>query len=196
MQRKLLTLVWVGLCGVGLAQPPVVTEIKKVSNWEQKGQAPQIVRKINERWWSIDDREVSPPTKDRSFWVREGEPGEMTFEHHRPFDPAKEDSLHLFMKPAEVRAILGEPNAICGKEPQAIWFYYAADGTKLTLRFLDDGVLAEGSNDTIGRGIWPVASLEKELDGRKIEALLEERATKRMIDAHPARPFAVRQPGQ
>jgi hypothetical protein len=114
------------------------------------------------------------------------------FFHHRPFDLSRAESLHLFMRPGEVGAALGEPNCVAGADNHAVWLYYAADGTKLTVRFMDDGVLGEATYDAAGKKSWPVASMERELNGRGIDDALRERANQRVLETFRAKPFAAR----
>jgi outer membrane protein assembly factor BamE (lipoprotein component of BamABCDE complex) len=89
------------------------------------------------------------------------------------------ESLRLWMKKDEVEAVLGPPNRIFGTDNHAWWYYYASDGIKLDVRFMDDGVLGEAKYFAVGEKSWPVASIERELNGRDIFKLLQERAGKR-----------------
>jgi hypothetical protein len=165
------------VCHVLLAQAPVVTDTKWVDNWEQKGAPREQLRKINGRWWSQDNREVSPPSKDGAFWTLDSRPGTCQFFHHRPVQLARAESLHLFMKPEEVEAVLGRPNRTLGGE-HGFWFYYAANGTKLTVRFMSDA-LGEASYADLNQKSRPVASVQADLGGRDIYKLLADRAWKR-----------------
>jgi hypothetical protein len=156
-----------------LAQPPVVTATK----WVDYGKNRELLRKINGRWWSQDNREVYPPSKGGVFWELDSKPGVCEFFHHRPFQLSRAESLHLWMKPDEVQAVLGPPNRIFGTGDHAFWYYYAADGTKLDVRFMGDGGLGEANYSLVGEKGWPVASIARELNGRSIYSLLQERAT-------------------
>jgi hypothetical protein len=170
--------VCLAIARVSLAQAPHVTETKLVDNWESgKGQA--LLRKINGRWWSQDNREVYPPSKGGVFWELDSKPGVCQFFHHRPFQLDRAESLRLWMRKEEVEAALGQPNRIFGTDDHARWYYYASNGIKLDTWFVDDGVLGEAKYTAIGEKSWPVASIERELNGRSIFTLMQERAGKR-----------------
>jgi outer membrane protein assembly factor BamE (lipoprotein component of BamABCDE complex) len=169
-------------CAVVLAQPPLVTETKLVRSEFAKGT--ELLRKINGRWWSQDNREVSPPSKGGFFWVLDSKPGACQFFHHRPFALDRAESLHLWMKKEEVEAALGTPNRTFGPDGHAFWYYYASDGTKLSVRFMGDGVLGEAQYDVVGEKSRPVASIERELNGQSIYKLLQARATQKLDQEH------------
>ncbi len=158
-----------------LAQPPHVTETKLVQGEWGKGQ--ELLRKINGRWWSQDNREVSPPAKGGFFWTLDSKPGVVQFFHHHPFQLDRAESLHLWMTPNEVEAALGPPNRIFGPDGHAFWYYYASNGTELSVRFMGEGVLGEAQYQTVGEKSQSVASIERELNGQSIYKLLAARAT-------------------
>src|SRR5690348_6287112 len=166
---------WLALCPVILAQAPHVTDTTTVN----AGKGQELLRKINGRWWTQDNREVYPPSNGGIFWELDSKPGVCRFFHHRPFQLSRAESLHLWMTKQEVEAVLGPPNRIFGTDNHAHWYYYASNGTKLDVRFMDDGVLGEAKYYAIGEISRPVASIERDLDGRDIFELLQERATKR-----------------
>ena len=166
------------ICPVIQAQAPHVTETRFVN--EGKGQ--ELLRKINGRWWSQDNREVYPPSEGGIFWVLDSKPGACQFFHHRPFQLDRAELLRLWMSKQEVEAALGPPNRIFGTDNHAFWYYYASNGIKLQVRFMDDGVLGEAKYYAIGEKSWPVASIERELNGRDIFKLLQERATQRSAE--------------
>jgi hypothetical protein len=166
------------MCHAVLAQAPVVT----ATQWVDAGKSKELLRKINGRWFSQDNREVYPPSKGGFFWELDSKPGVVQFFHHRPFDLSRAESLHLWMTPDAVEATLGPPNRIFGPEGHAFWYYYAANGTKVEVRFMGDGVLGEAKYTAVGEKSWPVASIEQELNGRDIYKLLQERATQRSDD--------------
>jgi hypothetical protein len=158
------------------SQPSPVTATQRVS---AGGGKTEVLRKINARWWSQDNREVYPPSRTGLFWELDSKEGVVDFYHHRPFRLELAESLHLFMQPAQVKAILGEPNRIFGKnDDHANWIYYAANGTKVDVRFMGDGV-GEAKYEPLNGKEYSVASLERELGGRSIYSVLAERATKR-----------------
>lgn len=164
-------------CAVVRAQPPVVTDTKLVRAESHKSN--ELLRKINGRWWSQDNREVSPPAKGGFFWTLDSKPGVVQFFHHHPFQLDRAESLHLWMKPDEVEAALGPPNRIFGPNGHAFWYYYAANGTKLSVRFMGDGVLGEAQYEVVGQKSQSVASIERELNGQSIYKLLQARATQK-----------------
>jgi hypothetical protein len=178
------------LCRLVLAQVPVVTATKWVNNWEEKGKGRELLRKINGRWWTEDNREVTPPPKDGGFWTIDSKPGTCQFFHHRPFQLARAESLHLWMTPREVEATLGQPNRTLGTDEHGFWFYYAANGTKLSVRFMGDAGLGEANYIDLGEKSRPVKSVESELNGRNIYQLLAERAAK--LSAGAGRPIGSR----
>jgi outer membrane protein assembly factor BamE (lipoprotein component of BamABCDE complex) len=161
------------ICRISLAQQ--VTETK----WVDSGKDRQLLRKINGRWWTQDNREVYPPSKGGVFWEVDSNPGVVQFFHHRPLQLARAENLRLWMTKQEVEATLGPPNRVFGRDDHANWYYYAADGTKLDVRFVDDGVLGEAKYYAIGEKSRSVASIEHEMNGRSIYFLVQERATKR-----------------
>jgi hypothetical protein len=169
---------WLSICQLTLAQVPRVTETKLVDNWE-KGKGKELLRKINGRWWSQDNREVYPPSKGGVFWELDSKPGVCQFLHHRPFQLDRAESLRLWMTKEEVEAALGPPNRIFGTDNHARWYYYASNGIKIDIWFVDDGVLGDAKYYAVGEKSWMVASIERELNGRDMFKLLQERATKR-----------------
>ncbi len=179
-----------------LAQEPVVTDRKWVENWEEKGRPREQLRKINGRWWSQDNREVQPPGKDGGFWALDSKPGTCIFYHHRPFHLELAEQLHLFMSPQEVEAALGKPNRTFGADPNSrderhgFWFYYAADGTKLSVRFMGEDGLGEAKYESLNAKSRPVASVQSDLGGRDIYKVLAERATQR-VEQRQAEKFSA-----
>jgi len=169
-------LVCLSMAAVLLAQAPRVTATKLV---DAGGNRKELLRKINGRWFSEDNREVYPPTGGGIFWVLDSKPGVVQFVHHRPFQLARAESLHLWMTKQAVESVLGEPNRIFGTDGHAHWFYYAEDGTKLEVWFVEDGVLGEAKYFAIGEKSWPVASVERDLGGQDLFKLLAQRAGQR-----------------
>jgi hypothetical protein len=167
-----------------LAQAPHVTDTKLVDNWEVKGKGPELLRKINERWWTRDNREVYPPGPGAFFWTTDSKPGVVQFFHHRPLQIERAESLHLWMNEQEVEAVLGPPNRVLGRNRHGFWSYYAANGTKLEVRFMGDAGLGEAQYQAAGQKSRPVASLERELNGQSIYKLLQERNAGRVVGPH------------
>ncbi len=170
------------LCPLVLAQ--VVTDTKWVENWEEKGTPREQLRKINGRWWSQDNREVQPPGKDGGFWTVDSRPGTCQFFHHRPVQLARAESLHMFMSPQEVEAVLGNPNRTLG---DSFWWYYAADGTKLSVRFMGENGLAEAKYEFLHGKSQSVASVAGDLGGRDLYKLMADRAWKRTQEQQAAK---------
>ncbi len=137
----------------------------------------QHIRKINGRWWPEDNRKQLTPSKDVSWlWQVTADLGEDTiFYHHRPVSLSKVETLHLFMQPDEVRAVLGGPNQV--DERLEFWRYYAENGTALFLRFFS-GELGEARYERPDYGVHgrPVKSIEEEMDGRSIFSIMAHRA--------------------
>jgi hypothetical protein len=152
----------------------------------------EALRKINGRWWTQDNREVSPPGKGGMFWIVDSDPGVVEFHHHRPFDLAKAELLHLFESRAAVEATLGEPNRISGHDDHAMWRYYAADGTILWIRFMGEDGLGEAEYRPVHGGKHPVESVALELGGRNIFQVMAQRAAARTRSAPLHRPPAPR----
>ena len=152
------------------------------------------VRKINGRWWSEDNRQMTPPKNGGMFWtIASKRIPEVVFYHHRPVRLARAEQLHLFMTEDHVRALLGDPNETF--EKIGIWTYYAAEGTALHLRFFDQDGLGEASYRRSEYGVSgkPVASIQQELNGRSIFSILAERAGQRSPREGPRR-FASSHP--
>jgi len=174
---KLLAAVVILLCQPAFAQ--VVTATKWVENWEQKGTPREELRKINGRWWTQDNREVTPPGQGGVFWTVDSKPGTCQFFHHRPLQLARAESLHLFMSAQDVEAVLGKPNRTLGPYEHGFWWYYAANGTKLSVRFMGEDGLGEAKYEYLNAPSQPVASIASELGGRDIYKIMADRAWKR-----------------
>jgi outer membrane protein assembly factor BamE (lipoprotein component of BamABCDE complex) len=169
------------LCPLVLAQ--VVTDTKWVESWEEKGTPREQLRKINGRWWTQDNREVTPPGKGGGFWTIDSKPGTCTFYHHRPIQLSRAESLHLFMGREQVEALLGEPNRTLGDDRgrgwHGFWWYYASDGTKLSVRFMGEDGLGEAKYEYLHEKSRSVASVESDLGGRDIYKVMADRAWKK-----------------
>ncbi len=164
-----------------VAQKPVVTDTKLVDYHKSK----MLLRKINGRWWTDDDRQVYPPGKGGFWWEIDSKPGVCVFHHHRPFDVSRGESLRLWMTPDEVERMFGEPNRELGGRGQGFWYYYGADGTALVIRFME-GELGEADYDKDVKK-RPVESIARELGGRSIYRLKAERASERLKEQQELR---------
>jgi len=183
---------WLSIGPLMLAQAPHVTDTKVVDNWEEKGHGKEVLRKINGRWWTQDNREVTPPGKGGFFWTVDSKPGSSQFFHHRPFELARAESLHLWMRREEVEAALGPPNRASGRDEHGRWFYYAANGVKVNIWFVDDGVLGDAKYETVGEKAQMVASVERDLNGQDLFKLLAERASQRSRERQAQRSSDMR----
>jgi hypothetical protein len=141
----------------------------------------QRVRKINGRWWSDDNRQLTPPQKGGHLWYIGSEKGKAwPFYHHRPVNLALAESLHLFMDPASVQSLLGEPNEATESRESRMWMYYAEDGTALLLRFMYEELgEARYERQDFGVAGKPVQSVAQELGGRDIFKIMADRAWQR-----------------
>jgi SmpA / OmlA family len=162
-----------------------VTATTWVDDWTGHHQGKVLLRKINGRWWTDDNREVYAPGKKGVFWEVDSKPDTCLFHHHRPFDLTHVSWLHLWMSPDDVEQMLGEPNREFGPRGQGFWYYYGADGTALRVRFMS-GVLGEADYDK-GAKTWPVDSVKQELGGRSIYEVMAERATKKVDSSRRTR---------
>jgi len=146
------------------------------------------LRQINGRWWTPDNRMVNP--KGVGGWVIDAKPGVTQFFHHRPFDIRVAEYLHLFMTPYQVIVAIGYPNRVFQTAPgedlcqncipnEGFWYYYAQDGTILTVRMMD-AELGEAEYEPLDGPSKNVASVERELNGKSIFSLMADRAYERV----------------
>jgi hypothetical protein len=128
------------LASTALAQPGAnVTERMQI---EIDGHV-QTARKINGRWFSSDNREL---TRTNVGWLWNISGGNarhlVRFDHHYPVDPTKVNLIDRSMGPGEVKAILGPPNSVFPSdrpEQEQQWDYYGRDGYKLSVKFSNSG---------------------------------------------------------
>ncbi len=117
----------------------VVTETMRI----EIDKRTHIARKINGRWWSEDNRELSQTNVGWLWNISGGNARHLVrFDHHRPLDPAKVDHVDRSMGPDQVTAILGPPNSVFPSDKpaaQQIWNYYGAGGYKLSIHFSSSG---------------------------------------------------------
>ena len=166
-----------------LAAPAFCQKVTATANVRIDGKV-QVVRKINGRWWSADNRQLTP-NKGR-FWYISSDKAPAEFYHHNPVDLRRTDQLRLFMSQDEVRDYLGDPNETMSTA--GIWRYYAEDGTAVMLRFFADELLmARYERSDYGVKGRAVPSIEQELDGRDPYALAADRSWQRRSPAAYAR---------
>ncbi len=128
------------VAAVGFAQPgAVVTETHQV---RIDGKM-QTVRKINGRYWSPDNRELSRTNTNWLWSISGGNAIHLVrFDHHRPLDPARVALVDRSMGPDQVRGVLGPPNSVFPSdrpEQQQHWDYYGSGGYKLSIQFASTG---------------------------------------------------------
>jgi len=103
----------------------------------------QTARKINGRWWSPDNRQLTRTNSEWLWTISGGNARNLVrFDHHYPVDPAKVSLLDRAMGPDQVRAILGPPNSVFPSdrlEQQQIWEYYGGGGYMLSIQFASGG---------------------------------------------------------
>lgn len=100
-------------------------------------------RKINGRWWSEDNRELTRTNVGWLWNVSGGNAWQLVrFDHHRPLDPSKVSQVNRAMGPDQVRATLGPPNSVFPSDKpaaQQMWDYYGVGGYKLSIHFSSSG---------------------------------------------------------
>ena len=100
-------------------------------------------RKINGRWWSEDNRQLSRTNVGWLWTISGGNAWKLVrFDHHYPVDPSKVELLDRSMGPDQVRSILGSPNSVFPSdrpEQEQHWDYYGANGYKLAIMFGSSG---------------------------------------------------------
>jgi hypothetical protein len=100
-------------------------------------------RKINGRWWSPDNRELTRTNVGWLWGISGGNARHLVrFDHHYPVDPAKVSLLDRSMGPDQVRSILGAPNSVFPSdrpEQEQMWDYYGPGGYKLSIKFSSSG---------------------------------------------------------
>lgn len=124
------------LAGALLAQPAETVKVRIDGRTE-------VVRKINGRWWSETDHELTR-TGTSWIWVASGGNAHhlVRFDHHNPVDPSRVQLLDRSMGPDGVRRVLGPPNSVFPAdrpERQQTWHYYGPGGYKLALHFSGAG---------------------------------------------------------
>ena len=146
----------------------------------------QRVRKINGRWWSDDNRQLTPTKGGFLWWISSEKGKSWAFHHHRPVNLELAESLHLFMDPSATRDLLGEANESAEREGSGsrLWMYYAANGTALFVRFIGDE-LADARYERSDFGIAgkPVQSVAQDLGGRDVFKVMADRTWQRSSPA-------------
>ena len=141
-----------------------------------------IARKINGRWWSEDNRELSQ-TNVGWLWNISGNARHLVrFEHHLPLDPAKVGHVDRSMGPDQVRAILGPSNSVFPSDKptaQQIWNYYGAGGYKLSIHFSSSGGIFNATFEPDGKSMpKDVPHLAFRFNGKSAQESFEEQKKK------------------
>ena len=136
---------WIVLSALFVALPllaqtgGVVTETMRIEIDKRMHTA----RKINDRWWSEDNRELTRTNVGWLWNVSGGNAWQLVrFDHHRPVDPARASQLGRGMGPDQVKAVLGPPNSVFPSDrpaSQQHWDYYGSGGYKLSIHFSSSG---------------------------------------------------------
>jgi hypothetical protein len=179
--------------GLLWAQEPVVTATKEVRVGRNQR---EVLRKINGRWWTRDNRLVNPPKDQKGFgiWVVDSKPGVCPFEHHQPFDTRRGEQLQLWLTRDSIVGAFGRPTRRCLDQDggSGFWYYHDSDGTILQLRFFPPGELAEANYLLPGGDRAPVAALEQQRGGESIYHLSAQRAGERRRASGPDSRYSTR----
>jgi len=169
---------WVPLLASTLTAQPgaTVTERMKI---RIDGRV-HTARKINGRWWSEDNRELSRTNVGWLWNISGGNAIHLVrFDHHYPVDPAKGSFLDRSMGPNQVRAILGPPNSVFPSdrpEEQQAWDYYGPNGYKLSIHFSPSGGIFTASFEPDARSMpKDVPHLAFRFNGKTASESFEER---------------------
>jgi len=137
-------------------------------------------RKINGRWWSEDNRELTRTNVTWLWQVSSGNAWQLVrFDHHRPVDPAKVSQLDRSMGPDQVKAILGPPNSVFPSDrpaSQQQWDYYGPNGYKLSIHFGTSGGIFTASYEPDAKSMpKDVPHLVFRFNGKSAQESYEER---------------------
>jgi hypothetical protein len=159
----------------------------------------QRVRKINGRWWSDDNRQLTPAKDGFIWWISSEKGKSWAFNHHRPVNLEMAESLHLFMDPSAAQSLLGQPNEASDREDTGsrLWMYYAENGTALFVRFIHDELTdAKYQRPDYGVSGRPVQSVAQDLGGRDVFKIMADRAWQRNSPAEYQKFHGQTQRGQ
>jgi hypothetical protein len=148
-------------------------------------------RKINGRWWSEDNRELSQTNVGWLWNISGGNAWRLVrFDHHRPVDPAKVNNIDRSMGPDQVRATLGPPNSVFPSDKpaaQQIWDYYGAAGYKLSIHFNSSGGIFNATFETDAKSMpKDVPHLAFRFNGKSAQESFEEQKKNRPQRQIPA----------
>jgi hypothetical protein len=154
----------------------VVTETMKIEIDKRMHTA----RKINGRWWSEDNRELTQTNVGWLWNVSGGNAWQLVrFDHHRPVDPAKVNQVDRSMGPDQVRAVLGPANSVFPSDRPATeqhWDYYGVGGYKLTIHFSSSGGIFTASYEPDAKSMpKDVSHLVFRFNGKSAKESFEER---------------------
>jgi outer membrane protein assembly factor BamE (lipoprotein component of BamABCDE complex) len=137
-------------------------------------------RKINGRWWAEDNRELSQTNVGWLWHIRSGGNAWnlVRFDHHRPVDSSKVNSLDRSMGPDQVRAILGPPNSVFPSDKPASqqhWDYYGPEGYKLSIHFSTYGGIFNATFEPDAKSMpKDVPNLAVRFNGKTTQESFEE----------------------
>ena len=137
-------------------------------------------RKINGRWWSEDNRELTQTNVGWLWNVSGGNAWQLVrWDHHRPVDPAKVSQLDRSMGPDQVTAVHGPPNSVFPSDrpaSQQQWDYYGAGGYKLSIHFGSSGGIFTASYEPDAKSMpKDVPHLVFRFNGKSAQESFEER---------------------
>ena len=137
-------------------------------------------RKINGRWWSEDNRELTQTNVGWLWNVSGGNAWQLVrFDHHRPVDPTRVGHLDRTMGPDQIKAILGPPNSVFPSDrpaSQQQWDYYGPGGYKLSIQFSSSGGIFTASYQPDAKSKpMDVPHLVFRVNGKSAQEAFEER---------------------
>ena len=137
-------------------------------------------RKINGRWWSEDNRQLTQTNVGWLWNVSGGNAWQLVrFDHHRPVDPARVSQLDRSMGPDQVKTVLGPPNSVFPSDRpanQQQWDYYGAGGYKLSIHFGTSGGIFTASYEPDAKSMpKDVPHLVFRVNGKSAQESFEER---------------------
>jgi hypothetical protein len=141
-------------------------------------------REINGRWWSEDNRELTRTNVGWLWQVSGGNAAHLVrFDHHRPVDPARVNSIDRSMGPDQVKAILGPPNSVFPSDKpaaQQTWNYYGAGGYGLSIHFSPSGGIFTASFEPDAKSMpKDVPHLAFRVNGKTAQESFEEQKQNR-----------------
>jgi len=148
-------------------------------------------RKINGRWWSEDNRELTRTNVGWLWSVSGGNAWQLVrFDHHSPVDTSRVSQVNRSMGPDQVKAVLGPPNSVFPSDKpaaQQIWDYYGAGGYKLSIQFSSSrGIFNATFESDANSRLKDVPHLAFRVNGKTAQESFEERKATRTQRQIPA----------